>query len=157
MGPCSSPLGSATDLRTPLLPLLPCIDNMVEDAAAKKATDDVGAVVAVLASPTGRYCLFISRLLVQVLAVYVLVIDGSILCTVHANMLRYRYAMPTVFVMFIVYSWIRLVEKVLTFPTIQNPHFRHFLTNGFVTTLKPKKFTGTYFKHRRGLHCGSQL
>ena len=43
--------------------------------------------------------------------------------------------------MFTAYSWIRLVEKVLIFPSIQRPYFRHFLTHGFAATVKPKKFT----------------
>ena len=48
--------------------------------------------------------------------------------------------------MLTVYSWISLIGKVLIFPTIQKPYFRHFSTHGFAATLKPKKFTGTHFK-----------
>lgn len=122
---------------------------MADDAAAKKkATDNAEAAVAVaaLAWPTGGYDLFIPRLLVLVLAVYVLLIDGSLLCSVRASMLRYRYEMHTFYAMLTVYSWIRLVEKVLIFSTIQNPYFRHFSTHGFVAALKPEKFTGMHFK-----------
>ena len=91
---------------------------MADDAAAKKkATDNAEAAVAVaaLAWPTGGYDLFIPRLLVLVLAVYVLLIDGSLLCSVRASMLRYRYEMHTFYAMLIVYSWISLIRKMLIF------------------------------------------
>ena len=75
---------------------------MVDDAAAKKkATDDAeaAAATAALSWPTGGYDLFIPRLLVFALAVYVLLIDGSLLCSVRASMLRKRYEVYTVFAM----------------------------------------------------------
>ena len=100
---------------------------MAGDAAArKKATSDAKAATAAaaLAWPTGGYDLFIPRLLVLVLAVYVLLIDGSLLCSVRASMLRYRYEMHTVFAILTVYSWISLIGKELIFPTIQKPYCR---------------------------------
>ena len=123
---------------------------MANDAAAKKkATNEAkaAAAVAALAWPTGGYDSFIPYLLIHVLAVYMLFIDVSVLCTVRASMLRYRYEMHTVFAMFTAYSWIRLVGKVLIFPTTQKPYFRHFSTHGFTATLKSEKFAGTHFKH----------
>ena len=95
---------------------------MADDAATKKkATDDAEAAAAAattaLAWPTGGYDLFIPRLLVLMLAVYVLLIDGSILRSVRANMLRYRYEMHTFYAMLTVYSWISLIGKVLIFST----------------------------------------
>ena len=57
---------------------------MADDAAAKKeATNDAeaAAAAAALAWPTRGYDLFIPRLLVLMLAVYVLLIEGSIFCT----------------------------------------------------------------------------
>ena len=122
---------------------------MADDATAKKkATDDAeaAAAAAALAWPTGGYDLFIPRLLVLVLAVYVLLIDSSILCSVRASMLRYHYEMHTFYAMLTVYLWISLIEKVLIFPTIQKPYSRHFSIQGFAATLKPEKFTGTHFK-----------
>ena len=123
---------------------------MANDEVAKKKasalTKAAPAAAAALAWPTGGYNSFIPYLLVHVLAVYMLFIDVSSLCTVHASMLRYRYELHTVIAMFTAYSWIRLVKKVLIFPTIQKPYFRHFSTHGFVATLKPEKFTGTHFK-----------
>lgn len=121
-------------------------------AAKKKATDDAKAAAAAAASawPTGGYDLFIPHLpvyvLIHVLAVYVLFIDVSVLCTVRAHMLRYWYEMHTVFAMFTIYSWISLIEKVLIFPTIQKPYYWHFSIQDFAATLKPEKFTGTHFK-----------
>ena len=61
-------------------------------------------------------------------------------------MLRYRYEMHTFYAMLTAYSWIRLIEKVLIFTTIQKTCFRHFSTHGFAATLKREKFTGTHFK-----------
>lgn len=118
------------------------------EVAKKKALADVEAAATAvpLAWPTGGYDSFIPYLLVHVLVVYMMFIDVSVLCTVRAHMLTYRYEMHTVFAMLTVYSWIRLVKKVLIFPTIQKPYFRHFSTHGFVATLKPEKFTGTHFK-----------
>ena len=133
---------------------------MADDAASKKkATDDAeaAAVAAALAWPTGGYDLFIPRLLVLMLAVYVLLIEGSILCHVRASMLRYRYEMHTFYAMLIVYSWINLIGKVLIFPTIEKPYFRHFSIQGFAATLKPKKFPGRILSvGRLGPPCGSQ-
>ena len=94
---------------------------MADDAAAKKkATDDAeaAAAAAALAWPTGGYDLFISRLLVLMLAVYVLLIEGSILCSIRASILRYRYEMHTFYAMLTVYSWISLIRKMLIFPTL---------------------------------------
>ena len=122
---------------------------MADDAAAKKkATDDAeaAAAAAALAWPTGGYDLFIPCLLVLMLAVYVLLIEGSILCSVPASMLRYRYEIHTIYAMLAVYSWISLIGKMLIFPTIQKPYFRLFSIQGFAATLKPEKFTGTHFK-----------
>lgn len=119
---------------------------MADDAAAKKkasAHAEAAAAAAALAWPTGGYDSFIPYLPVHVLAVYMLFIDVSVVCTVRAHMLRYRYEMHTVFTILTIYSWIRLVRKVLTFPTIQKPYFRHFSTHGFAATLKPEKFTLT--------------
>ena len=73
---------------------------MADDAAArKKATDDaeVAAASAALAWPTEGYDLFIPRLRMHVLVVYMLFIYVSVLCTVCAHMLRYWYESHTVF------------------------------------------------------------
>ena len=88
-------------------------------AAKMKATDDAEAVAATaaLAWPTDGYDLFIPRLLVLKLAVYVLLIEGSILCSARTSMLRYRYEMHIFYAMLTVYSWISLIGKVLIFST----------------------------------------
>ena len=132
---------------------------MADAATAKKkaSANAEAAAAAAFAWPTGGYESIMPYLLVHVLAVYMLFIDVSLLCTVRAHMLRYRYEMHTVFAMFTVYSWIRLFEKVLIFPTIQKPYFRHFSTHGFAATLKPEKFTRTHLcVGRQGPPCGSQ-
>ena len=121
---------------------------MADDEVAKKKAlaDAEAAAAAALAWPTGGYDSFIPYLLVHVMAIYMLFIDVSFLCIVRAYMLRYRYEMHTVFAMLSIYSWIRLVGKVLIFPTIQKSYFRHFSAHGFAATLKPEKFTRTHFK-----------
>ena len=94
---------------------------MADDAASKKkARNDAeaAAVAAALAWPTGGYDLFIPRLLVFMLAVYVLLIEGSVLCSARASMLRYRCEMHTFYAMLTVYTWISLIRKVLMFPTL---------------------------------------
>jgi hypothetical protein len=104
---------------------------MADDEAAKKkasADAEAAAAAAALAWPTGGYDSFIPYMLVHVLAVYMLFIDVLVLCTVRAHMLRFRYEMHTVFAMLIIYSWIRLVEKVLIFPTCRNLLPLHFVS-----------------------------
>ena len=97
---------------------------MADDAAAKKkATDDAEG-----------YELVIPHLLVLVLAIYDVFIDVSILCNVHARMLRCRYELHTVIDMLTLYSWIKLIRKVLIFPTdgtaVVKPSGLLELTNG---------------------------
>lgn len=91
-----------------------------DETAKKKASADAKATAAdadALAWLTRGYDSFILYLLVHVLAVYMVFIDVSILCTVRAHMLRYWYEMHTIFAMCTIYSWISLNQKVLTFPT----------------------------------------
>lgn len=92
---------------------------MADDAAArKKAVDDAEATATATALvwPTGEYDSFILYLLVHVLIVYVVFIDVSVLYIVRAHLLRYRYKLHIVIAMFIIYSWIKLIKKVLIFP-----------------------------------------
>ena len=96
---------------------------MADDEVAKKkalADAETAVAAAALTWPTGGYDSFIPYLLVHVLAVYMVFIDVSVLCTVRAHMLRYRYEMHTVFAMLIIYSWIKLVKNVLIFPQSKN-------------------------------------
>ena len=114
---------------------------MADDAATKKkASADAGAAAAApaVAWPTGGYDSFIPYLLVHVLAVYMLFIDGSVLCTVRAHMLTYRYEMHTVFSMFTVYSWIRLFEKVLIFTTQVRTRLQAQVYSSFVEAEDPR-------------------
>ena len=125
---------------------------MVNAAAAKKkATDDAeaAAAAAALAWPTGRCDLFIPRLLILVLVVYVLLIDGSALCSVRASMLWYSYEMHTFYAMLTVYSWISIIEKVLIFPTIQKTYYRQLTPSGFATSMRPPMFEGIHYKRWR--------
>jgi hypothetical protein len=66
----------------------------------------IPTTAAALAWPIREYDLFIPRL-----AVYILFLNISVLCTVCAHTLKYRYEMHIVFVMFTVYLWISLIKK----------------------------------------------
>ena len=128
-------------------------------AAKKKATDDAeaDAAAAALVWPTGGYDLFIPHLLVLMLVVYVLLIEGSILCSVRASMLRYRYEMHTFYALLTVYSWISLIEKVLIFPTIQNLILGTFRLMASPLLLNRKSLLQHILSiGRRGPPCGSQ-
>jgi hypothetical protein len=49
--------------------------------------------------------------------------------------------------MFMIYFSIKIKLKVLFFPTIQKPYYRHLsLMAGFVDALRPAPFTGVHFK-----------
>jgi hypothetical protein len=50
-------------------------------------------------------------------------------------------------VMFIIYPLIKIKLKMLIFPTIQKPYYRHFsFMDGFIDALRPTPFTGANFK-----------
>jgi hypothetical protein len=50
-------------------------------------------------------------------------------------------------VTFMIYPWIKIKLKVLIYPTIQTPYWRHFsFMAGFVDALSPMPFTSVNFK-----------
>jgi hypothetical protein len=62
-------------------------------------------------------------------------------------MFEYQYALSTVYVMPVFYSWINIIEKLPIYSAIQKPNVcRSFSNAGFAAALKPTPFTGTYFK-----------
>jgi hypothetical protein len=59
-------------------------------------------------------------------------IDLSRTCGAAASLIYYAL------VMFMIYKWIKIKLKVLIFPTIQKPYYRHFsFMAGFVNALRP--------------------
>jgi hypothetical protein len=72
---------------------------------------------------------------------FIIVIDLSKTCDSTANLICITL------LIFMIYSWIKIKLKVLIFPTIQKPYFRHFsFMAGFIDSLKPTSFTGANFK-----------
>ena len=62
--------------------------------AEKKATKDVAVAAAVAAAsawPIGGYNMFISLLLIFVLALLAMCVDVSTICVVHASLVRNQY------------------------------------------------------------------
>jgi hypothetical protein len=69
------------------------------------------------------------------------VIDPSITCDRIATLIW------TALVIFMIYFWIKIKLKVLIYPTIKKPYFRHFsFMARFVDALRPTPFTGANFK-----------
>ena len=118
--------------------------------ADKKAAEDASAAATAAAAsawPTGGYTAFIPLLIISVFAVLASCVDLSNICVVRACLDQYQYVPSSVNAMLVIYLWIKLVEKLPIFLAIQKPIMcRNFSASGFAATLKPDKFTGTYFK-----------
>ena len=128
----------------------------VDRAAAEKAvadkrisTDEADASAAATADwPTGGYNTFTPLLFTFMCAVLVVCVDVSTICLVRAYIIKIQYVISTAYVMFMIYYWIKLIEQLLNFSSIQKPKMcRQFSIHGFTAALKPAPFTGTYFKH----------
>ena len=129
-------------------------DATAAAAAAAQETANAAAAAAAAASaaatanwPTGGYNMFISLLFISMFAVLVICVDVSTICLVRSFIMKFQYVISTVYAMFMIYSWINLIEQLPIFSTIQKPNMcRQFSVNGFAAALKPASFTGTYFK-----------
>ena len=119
------------------------------DAAAATAAANGGAppVVEPLVIPsTNSYVSFTLLLFPLIIVAYAVGVDVlgfhlpssymSTLCTI-ANL-------GNSFVM--IYTWIKLMQKLLIISTIQKLYFRLFSRQGFAACLKPSPFTGAHFK-----------
>ena len=117
--------------------------------AEKKAAEDAAATAAAAASawPIGGYNSLIPLLLISVLAMLAPYVDVSAISVVCAYMVEYQHVRNTVNAMLVIYTWIKLIEKLPIYSAIQKPTMcRNFSASGFAAALKPDKFTGTYFK-----------
>ena len=100
----------------------------VDRAAAEKAvadkrisTDEADASAAATADwPTGGYNTFIPLLFTFMCAVLVVCVDVSTICLLRVYIIKIQYVISTAYVMFMIYYWIKLIEKLLNFSTIQN-------------------------------------
>ena len=117
--------------------------------AEKKAAKDVAAAAAAAASawPIGGYNSLIPLPLISVLAMLALYVDVSAISVVCAYMVEYQHVRNTVNAMLVIYTWIKLIEKLPIYSAIQKPNVcTNFSASGSAAALKPDKFTGTYFK-----------
>ena len=125
-------------------------DKAAADKAAsdKRIADEAAASAADPANwPTGGYNMLTLILIISMCAVLVVCVDVSTICLVCAYIMNFQYVISTVYIMFMIYSWIKLIEQLLNFSTIQKPNLcRQFSIHGFAAALKPAPFTGTYFK-----------
>ena len=85
--------------------------------ADKKAAEDAAAVAAAN-WPIGGYNSFIPLLFISVLAVLALCVDVSTVCIVRACLDRNQYAINSVNAMIMIYSWIKLIEKLPIFSAV---------------------------------------
>ena len=81
--------------------------------AEKKAAEDAAvAAAAASAWPIGGYNSLIPLLLISVLAMLALYVDVSAISVVCAYMVEYQHVINTVNAMLVIYSWIKLIEKL---------------------------------------------
>ena len=82
--------------------------------------------------------MFIPLLIIYLFVVLVICVDVSTICLVHDYTVKFQHVISTIYVMTLVYTWINIIGKLLTYSTIQKPNLcRQFLVNGFAAALKP--------------------
>ena len=83
-------------------------------AADKRTADEAAATAASANWPTGGYNLLTPLLLITMCIVLAISVDASTICLVlHSYMIKYQH----VHVMFMIYSWINLIGKLLKYLT----------------------------------------
>ena len=86
--------------------------------AEKKAAEDAAAAAAAASAwPIGGYNSFIPLLFITVLAILALCVDVSTVSVVCACMIEYQHVINSVNAMIMIYSWIKLIEKLSIFST----------------------------------------
>ena len=113
-------------------------------AADKRIADEADAFAAATADwPTGGYNTFTPLLFTFMCAVLVVCVDVSTICLVRAYIIKIQYVISTAYVMFMIYYWIKLIEQLLNFSTIQKPNMcRQFSIHGFAAALKEPRLRG---------------
>ena len=87
-------------------------------AADKRITDEATASAAAAANwPTGRYNMFIPLLIISMSVVQVICVDVSTICRVRSFIIKFQYVISTVYVMFMIYYWINLIEQLPIYST----------------------------------------
>ena len=91
--------------------------------ADKKAAEDAAAAAAAASAwPIGGYNMFIPLLFISMFVVLVICVDVSTICLVRSFIMKFQYVISTVYAMFMIYSWINLIEQLPIFSTIQKPN-----------------------------------
>ena len=92
-----------------------------EQAAAKKTADELAAAANAAAAatwPNGGYNLLIPFIFVSVYAMFTVYVDVLNICVVSVCMVRDQYVSNLACAMFMIYMWIKLIGKLLIYPTI---------------------------------------
>ena len=84
-----------------------------DKAAADKWVADEAAASATANWPTGGYNTLIPLVFISMCAVLVICVDVSTVCLVHAYITKIQYVISTVYAMFIIYYWIKLIKQLL--------------------------------------------
>ena len=80
-------------------------DKRIADEAASSAADPANW-------PTGGYNMLTLILIISMCAVLVVCVDVSTICLVCAYIMNFQYVISTVYIMFMIYSWIKLIENL---------------------------------------------
>ena len=90
------------------------------EADKRKAAEDAAAAnnAATANWPTGGYISVIPLLFVLILSVLLARIDVSIICVVCARLVHDQYVVNLVDAMLVIFSWIKLIEKLPIFSTM---------------------------------------
>ena len=93
-----------------------------EKAEADKKSAEDAAAAAAANWPTGGYNSFIPLLFITVLAILALCVDVSTVSTVCACITEYHHVFISVNAIVVIYSWIKLIEKLPIYSAIQKPN-----------------------------------
>ena len=111
--------------------------NAAVAAAAAQETANAAAAAASAAAttnwPSGGYNMFIPLLFISMSAVLVICVDVPTISLVHAYIIKFQYVISTAHILFMIYSWINLIEQLLKYSTIQKPNMcRQFSIQGLL-------------------------
>src|SRR4051812_42110022 len=93
-----------------------------EEAAAKKIADELAAAssaCAVAIWPNGGYDLLTPFIVAFIYAMLIVCVHICVICVDLSCMVKYQYEINLACVMFMIYLGIKLLGKLLIYPTIQ--------------------------------------
>ena len=115
-------------------------------ATASASTGGAPPVSPLVIPSTNSYVFFSLLLFPLMITTYAVCVDvlGYHLPVCCMSSMRMFVNLGNCIVM--IYTWIKLMRKLLIISTIQKPYFRLFSRQGFAACLKPNPFTGAHFK-----------